>query len=1037
MELSASSPFVSLPPRPPTPPKDAPSTEENADADLEVALDFLSSGYSPRKRSQGRRVHDTFSDTPSRPSPTSSASQAFDSPRKRVKRVNFSPWTTFHKSPSYAQRALTDSQNNRIQPTHRDRKQPKSILKPSDPSTINSTESPGVRSPSRVSSHKFDSFAAMLESVMNHLARDDRDSRLDAYVSLLGTLKAFEKVPDYTSLEDKAGLISQFMQRDINAVIGPAKSPDTPLVTQALKLLTVLLRHPSIAAKLDDDFCASFVDRSIMILQEEAPSKAIATHYLFVLGVQNFKKKIMTPDKAGKILDLLTNVEERVKGNGVIGHRIVIYRKLLEQLPNLMIARIVDWLPHVFHAMLSSINEIRSRSIEFGIYAAVTVGHSPEAYKAVKELLEKDSETGVSYGQYLLGRLEKMLESKEESCNVPPIWSVVILLLKSRKHRLTEWSPLKSWLHLIQRCFNAGNWQTRYQVNATWNRFVWMVGPDATTNGPMVSLLRKPILAQLKRKGNEDTDKRVRRIAQESYCNLLYYAFRPDATVKQINLFWDAYIKEAFRELIPEVPQNIVFVCRVLIALFGGGGTTIWDEDKAISAEPVKPEGLPRIDPAWVRVNMSAALDMVRLCLDHGGWSNEEETQSAGKILWQRLMKAVAEAANKEIKISADSKESIAHLMNFLHRLGTSIVKNGSVAHEDLEMFGFLIQTAIVELGAINFSERILVRNEEADFEVMPTPSHRARNASTLQTPLQHILKLLLTLPCDATSHESMMNIATEVVDVCCSSKTTRFGQLEILRDCTEVTVSIAASAENNQTASDAWNRIIAAAKTIIEESRNTVRSPAHSTQLNSEYQLMLQILAAGLRFRVNEISNAAEEFHASAMMTIRHEAGDGVAIVALTEALADFVVAGIKTTELKRLYQFTAFLLIQGPFYVNRKSIYSAKKALGLPSAEPPKTADFDPYNLLYTAVVECLSLAYTRFLPEHVTGLIHLIEEVHMFIQRCPVPRLAILLRKIQKGLAVWIEDSEQKLSLPSNGCPKLSAVVSLVFSNSANMN
>src|ERR1041384_4491152 len=95
-------------------------------------------------------------------------------------------------------------------------------------------------------------------------------------------------------------------------------------------------------------------------------------------------------------------------------------------------------------------------------------------------------------------------------------------------------------------------------------------------------------------------------------------------------------------------------------------------------------------------------------------------------------------------KMSSDLKESIAHLMNFLHRLVTSMAKEGRIVQQDLDVFDFLIRSVVTELGPIHFSERILVRNAEEDFEVMPTPSHRNRSSGALCTPLQHILKLIL-----------------------------------------------------------------------------------------------------------------------------------------------------------------------------------------------------------------------------------------------------------------------------------------------------
>jgi len=134
----------------------------------------------------------------------------------------------------------------------------------------------------------------MLESVVQQLAGQSRDHRLDAYIALIGPLKAYEDIPDIHALQGKLGLLTQFIQRDVVAVTASTGASDTVLITQALKMLMALMRIPSAAQKLNQEFCAFIVDRSIDVLEDGKLPKAVVNHHLYLLGQQDFSRKVMT-----------------------------------------------------------------------------------------------------------------------------------------------------------------------------------------------------------------------------------------------------------------------------------------------------------------------------------------------------------------------------------------------------------------------------------------------------------------------------------------------------------------------------------------------------------------------------------------------------------------------------------------------------------------------------------------------------------------------------------------------------------------------
>ena len=90
-----------------------------------------------------------------------------------------------------------------------ERKPIKSILKP-----YNSIGPKAKLSPP----HTYANLAAMLESVAQQLAGKDRSSKMDAYTTLSGVLKASENVPDVRALKEKMGLLLSFIRRDSTAL---------------------------------------------------------------------------------------------------------------------------------------------------------------------------------------------------------------------------------------------------------------------------------------------------------------------------------------------------------------------------------------------------------------------------------------------------------------------------------------------------------------------------------------------------------------------------------------------------------------------------------------------------------------------------------------------------------------------------------------------------------------------------------------------------------------------------------------------------
>ncbi|RSH89764.1 hypothetical protein EHS25_001847 [Saitozyma podzolica] len=240
--------------------------------------------------------HQTVFQTPGDSSFSTNGSTGALSSR-RSKRVNFSPWTKYIKPPTFNSANSKSHSDLKVLPPSNECKPSKSILK--------TTHSPVPVSFSDVAPYNPDSFAMLLEPATQQLAGESLSSRLDAYMQLLGALKAYEGFPGAQEIEGKLGLITQFIQRDVSRDLENGGPLDTNIVIHALKLSIALVWHPDISGHLSDEFKIFLVDRSINCLQNAKVPKSILTHHMHILSTQNFNAKVMSNARLTRLLAVL------------------------------------------------------------------------------------------------------------------------------------------------------------------------------------------------------------------------------------------------------------------------------------------------------------------------------------------------------------------------------------------------------------------------------------------------------------------------------------------------------------------------------------------------------------------------------------------------------------------------------------------------------------------------------------------------------------------------------------------------------------
>lgn len=1018
----SSAAFERLPARPPTPPKDTTTA-------VNEALEFLEVDYALEK---------PLSDVPrdgvpavdTTPTQTPPSSLQTGSGKKGVKKVEFSPWTVAV--------GLSPKKNDGSSPvfrrihSNRDVRPPKSILKSTLGGPPLTPDENGSPAPGYFSLDEPGGFLKMLESVMQHLANPSPALRLDGYRTLNGALKTYDNLPEAKAIRERMGMLQQHIRRDLSASGKAGSTMDTNLTTQALRLAVALL-SPQLSPALTDDFKTMLVDRSIEVLSQEKPVKAVANLYMYLLGYQKWGAHIITTPKAEKLVNSLITIQEKISGNSVVGLRLVIYQKLLDQAPSVMLSSIGGWLKDVFNGLLSSIEEVRKRAIECGLQAGIILGTNSLATKALLELLNTSTDyEGATYGDYLMVRMTESITKKEDGPSVGQIWGVVVLFFRSKKRTLTGWGMLKPWLLIIQKCLNSSDIQTKFQAFVAWNRLVFVVEPDTTkakSMEGMIPMLKVPFIAAFDKKGRDKHSKDAREIALFGYCNLLHYALRPSQSFEDLDLCWDEYVVPIISKLLKSGGRDSMLGCRILKALFNSK-TTVWNPNAANENSRMRPEDLPMLNRQWIRSRTQKIISLIEPYLSAILRLPVEDCVKQSP--WLELLTAIVEAGRQEVRASVEFKDALASLVNLFGRLWSSASQTAleEASQTWILRYGDLVLSAIDEFGPLHFTEDFLTRNKSEAFEVAPTPSSRSsKHHEALESPAAYLLSLFYRPPPSLVVDESYFDTAHKLIQAVAASKSSRKTRLDLLRHISHRTrLDSTAQSAPAIVAANVWARI--AEQTELTFTDDTLTDTDQGSQrLGPCIRDAVTVLMAGFQYaEVPEQAplDAGLALYSTLLKTLKQAAGTGAVVLGLVEPVAQELCRSQASIPSRSLTRYTIGILRGCEWPRNRQQMDEGRKALWGSTLPAPKHAIFDPFDHLYQLNVAALSKAYNN-IGECLEYCTPLIEANITFVESCPASLLAIALRRMQDGLVLWVQDEHRLLATKGKAEQDLAAQVS----------
>ncbi|OJZ87389.1 hypothetical protein ASPFODRAFT_131960 [Aspergillus luchuensis CBS 106.47] len=925
---------------------------------------------------------------------------------RQSKRVNFSPWTRYIKPPSFTNSAAKSKSDLKSLPPSNECKPTKSILKPT--TSHSATNSPSAEPQAPVS------FAMLLESILQQLAGEAVSSRLDAYMQFFGALRAYDNLPGDQEIIARLGLITQFIHRDVSRDLTTGGPLHTNLVIQALKLAVALVWHSEISARLPDDFKTFLVDHSVNCLQDVKMPKSVVTHYLSVLSTQNFNAKVMTNTRIIRILTVLHELTNRVTGSAIVSQRLSIYLRVLNQSKMIFVSNASLWMDHLISGLLHHVKDIRIKAISVGFQTAIACGPNPTLSKCVREVFSRPLDERRKLVTEVCERMTRMMALSDCGVHIPQIWSVIILLLRSKKFNVDQWEHFKEWVLVLQRCFNCSDSAIKAQAIVGWNRFVYVVSPSDTTSPSLLRMLSKPIVSQFDRKKQ---DKQPSQLALCSYYNLLYYAFRPSASFQHLDVVWEEYVASPASSIFSSVPSLSDRVGHVLSNMLWSPQAKVWLENKVNESNKLDPEELPSIDSRWIRSRITSVLSVFEEIFKSSVWNPDIERSNIATA-WISLSKALSHASSKEITPTPESMQAVAHVLGLLQRLwnagpsslNAAIEKDSTDAFYD--RFSFLATTMIYSLGSARFTEKLLLKTADETFQAATTPTHRHQKANTsLDSPILHFLRFISELPGHSRPSPSYSRLVTRVLEATCSDKLSRSSRLEFFSQCADIHVfDAAAHIGDDSLAETVWRSVAQlSASSLSSFPMETARERDGS--VCRDYENIVNILSAGLKFSdVFEVWNPLVD---SLIRVVRTEKGDRAISTMAMEPLA-------------------ASIIEQGTRNTCKPSASLLKLSLSIPYGHEAETAKGThemafPHKLI-ELVDKTLRQSYESFDPVEPNGIADFIECLTSLLgSGVPTFRTAMLTH-LQQSLAFYLKDGERKINAESGVESRILTAVSV---------
>ena len=297
-------------------------------------------------------------------------------------------------------------------------------------------------------------------------------------------------------------------------------------------------------------------------------------------------------------------------------------------------------------------------------------------------------------------------------------------------------------------------------------------------------------------------------------------------------------------------------------------------------------------------------------------------------------------------------------------------------------------------------------------FEATEASSNRNHRSNGIPDSAIVALSCMFARAVNKSSEDSFGKAIAELVDIALNDSTTRRAQVTVLRDLTRL-ISSEGMVEQ-QAKAILWQAIAvraAAALTAPQpvENKNNGGSPQI---VGHSFKDVVKILEAGIHYNSSENLLAWKDLQTVLANVMTTEVGgEGVALV-LTEPLSAALVHEGMVEHPEFLCQYLTCLFRTAIWPKSQQSLERSQRLLWGVSIDSPKL----PSNLFdgfFTLINIALNAAYSKFNLVKLEVIRNLFLTMKTAISLCPAGLQLELLRHLQKGVCVWVEDSKELIT------------------------
>lgn len=560
---------------------------------------------------------------------------------------------------------------------------------------------------------------AELASLLTDLDATDAQVAVGSYNTLMRLLQTHKQSPEAETLSTGLRGVESQLKRHIahldpgceEEISSTQRAGLANVMQCAWKLLIYIVHNIVYRRALTDNFQQWAFERAVRVIKDRDSSRNTLVHAMHLLASQDSRQIINTHSaRPLHILQALQGLDhQRTMSNGITKERVLVYKRLVAQVPSVMEQRVGLWIGPLFLAMSHPSADVRHDALAAAKAVLFTIGNTKAIAQACRQYLDTEND-GQGIIRLLKQRLQALLSSEREDVlktHVPKVWSLIIVLAGGPSVKLDHWPLFREWIGTLESCFNSGDEELKIECLRAWS-YLYTIAKPYEASEKVAEMYPKLILAELEKAGRKSSSKSSRIASVSSYCMLLYYAFRPARSTSQYNNMWNAYIvKFMRRSYVAGSTTNSDLCCRILSALFRpSSAVQSWNEKRAYETQPMMPNELPTIDSKWLRDNMGQVIAIVRMLVQYSSFGPRNAISDKALICetWRRLLQAFLESRRKEVIESIESKAALQSIVALLVEKPEE-GSDTSAHHIAYSRRAILARIAIEELGVTSIAQ--------------------------------------------------------------------------------------------------------------------------------------------------------------------------------------------------------------------------------------------------------------------------------------------------------------------------------------------